>query len=173
MIKENVRANRKHLTAILEVFFRAGVDTIMGVLTREPVLNEAIKEAEDRTGVHCIKVDTPPINVGETQADLDETARYLDQVAASGAEICMPHHSSVERLLDRSINRIRRLEPYPNDPGTQHDSRPLVHMPEVVRYADQQNADVETYIQIYNCLGFLMQIEVEGVHRVIKMQRSR
>jgi hypothetical protein len=169
MIKENVRANRKHLTAILEVFFRAGVDTIMGVLTREPVLNEAIKEAEDRTGVHCIKVDTPPINVGETQADLDETARYLDQVAASGAEICMPHHSSVERLLDRSINRIRRLETYTQMIRERNMIPGLsAHMPEVVRYADQQNADVETYIQIYNCLGFLMQIEVEGVHRVIQ-----
>ena len=27
--------------------------------------------------------------------------------------------------------------------------------------------DVETYIQIFNCMGFLMQIEVEGVARII------
>ena len=41
------------------------------------------------------------------------------------------------------------------------------HMPEVVQYADMNNYDVETYIQIFNCMGFLMQIEVEYVARII------
>ncbi|TFH06517.1 MAG: hypothetical protein E4H09_00030, partial [Spirochaetales bacterium] len=27
--------------------------------------------------------------------------------------------------------------------------------------------DVESYIQLYNCLGFLMQVEVEYIHKVI------
>jgi hypothetical protein len=29
------------------------------------------------------------------------------------------------------------------------------------------NYDVETYIQIYNCMGFLMQVEIEYIHKVI------
>jgi hypothetical protein len=41
------------------------------------------------------------------------------------------------------------------------------HMPELIIYSDLQGYDVETYIQIYNCMGFLMQIEVEYVNNVI------
>jgi hypothetical protein len=41
------------------------------------------------------------------------------------------------------------------------------HMPEVILYADKNGYDVETYIQIYNAAGFLMQVEVEYIHKVI------
>jgi hypothetical protein len=41
-------------------------------------------------------------------------------------------------------------------------------MPESVRYADTQGADVETYIQIYNAAGFLMQVEIDWVMRIIQ-----
>ncbi len=40
-------------------------------------------------------------------------------------------------------------------------------MPEAVVYADKIGADVETYIQIYNAAGFLMQIEADWVQRII------
>jgi hypothetical protein len=40
-------------------------------------------------------------------------------------------------------------------------------MPELVIYADLNNYDVETYVQIFNCMGFLMQVEVEYIHKVI------
>ena len=30
---------------------------------------------------------------------------------------------------------------------------------------------MQTYIQLYNCMGFLMQIEVEGVRRIIENAR--
>jgi hypothetical protein len=41
------------------------------------------------------------------------------------------------------------------------------HTPEVPVYADAMNLDVATYIQIYNSAGFLMQIEIDWVHRMI------
>jgi hypothetical protein len=41
------------------------------------------------------------------------------------------------------------------------------HMPEVIQYADLNGYDVETYIQLFNCLGFLMQVEVESVIKII------
>ena len=41
------------------------------------------------------------------------------------------------------------------------------HMPEVIQYADLNDYDVETYIQIYNCMGFLMQVEIESVIKII------
>ena len=160
--------DRKAIADVLEVFFRSGVDTIMGPLAQNPSIFDAIKDAEDRTGVKCIKVDTPIINVQDSDAGRDETRALFDRVAASGAEICMPHHTSVEQLLDRSIQQIRRLGDYTKMirergmiPGLS------AHMPEVLAYADQNDYDVETYIQIYNCMGFLMQLEVEWIHKLI------
>jgi hypothetical protein len=41
------------------------------------------------------------------------------------------------------------------------------HMPEVIQYSDLNNYDVETYIQIFNCLGFLMQVEIESIIKII------
>ena len=40
-------------------------------------------------------------------------------------------------------------------------------MPETVTYADETNLDVETYIQIYNSMGFLMQVEVDWISQII------
>ena len=40
-------------------------------------------------------------------------------------------------------------------------------MPETVPYSDGMELDVATYIQIYNAAGFLMQVEVDWVHRII------
>jgi hypothetical protein len=41
------------------------------------------------------------------------------------------------------------------------------HMPETPGYADRQKADVETYIQIYNAAGFMMQVEIDWVSQII------
>lgn len=165
--------NRQAIADILEVFFGRGVDTIMGPLTQHPRILDAIKDAEDRTGVQCIKVDTPIINVEDTAQGRDESRAIFDQVAATGAKICLPHHSSVERLLDRSTEAIRRLDEY----TAMIRERGMIpglsaHMPEVVAYSDKENYDVETYIQIYNCMGFLMQLEVEWVAKLIHDARK-
>jgi hypothetical protein len=42
------------------------------------------------------------------------------------------------------------------------------HMPETPVYADKTGLDVATYIQLYNAAGFLMQVEVDWVHRIIR-----
>ena len=41
-------------------------------------------------------------------------------------------------------------------------------MPESVVYADNTGADVETYIQLYNAAGFLLQVEADWVQRIIQ-----
>ena len=33
-------------------------------------------------------------------------------------------------------------------------------MPEMIVYSDLNGYDVETYIQIFNCMGFMMQVDV-------------
>jgi hypothetical protein len=163
--------NRQTIADILEVFFKAGVDSIMGPLTQSdilPVITDAIKDAEDRTGVKCIRIDTPIIDPSDTDAARSETARLFDQAAEAGTHICMPHHASVEQLVDKGARTIRRLGDY-TKMITDRGMIPglSAHMPEVVAYADSMDVGIETYIQIYNCLGYLMQLEIESVHRVI------
>ena len=46
------------------------------------------------------------------------------------------------------------------------------HMPEVIQYADKNDYDVETYIQPYNCMGFMMQVEIESVSKIIHAARK-
>ena len=46
-------------------------------------------------------------------------------------------------------------------------------MPELIVYSDRNGYDVQTYIQIYNCAGFLMQVEIEAVARIIHEAKSR
>ena len=41
------------------------------------------------------------------------------------------------------------------------------HMPETIIFADETALDVETYISLYNSMGFLMQLEVDWVSRII------
>jgi hypothetical protein len=42
------------------------------------------------------------------------------------------------------------------------------HMPESIAIADKTGIDVETYIQLYNAAGFLMQVEADWVMRMIR-----
>jgi len=41
------------------------------------------------------------------------------------------------------------------------------HMPESIVYADETGLDVDTYISMYNAMGFLMQVEVDWISRII------
>ena len=60
-LREKIR-NRKYIAAILEVFLRRGVDTIMGVISFPP-FRDAIRQAEDRTGKKMIVVTTPVMTI--------------------------------------------------------------------------------------------------------------
>jgi hypothetical protein len=170
-IKENI-CLRKPMADILEVFFRAGVDTVMGLINT-PILIDAIKDAEDRTGVKAIIVSTPHFPVTpETPTkgfDKDAVDRILDEQVKCGATFCMPHQCTTDAMVDRCTRTIRRIDEICKKirergmiPGLS------THMPETVVYADESGLDVETYIQLYNSMGFLMQVEVDWVLRVIK-----
>lgn len=156
------------IARILEVFLKYGIDTIMGPFVGNEHLVKAVRLAEDRTGKGMIIVDTPIINVDDNEFARKEAAEKISQCRKIGAKFCLPHHVSVEQLVNKNKKTIDRLPDYlkmirDNDmiPGLS------AHMPEVVVYSDLNNYDVETYIQIYNCIGFLMQIEIEYIHKVI------
>ena len=99
----------------------------------------------------------------------DEIEHILDREAKYGAVFCMPHQCVTDALVDRCSRSIRQMAGLCRKirergmiPGLS------THMPETPVYADETNLDVETYIQIYNSMGFLMQIEVDWVQQSIQ-----
>lgn len=171
-----VAGSRKQIADILEVFFRAGVDTVMGLIEREP-LADAIKDAEDRSGVKGIVVSTPNFPVHpETPAkgfDVGEVERVLDTQAKFAPEFVLPHQGTVDAMVDRCTREIRKMEQLCKAirdrgmiPGLS------THMPESIVYADETGLDVETYISIYNSMGFLMQVEVDWIASIIANARK-
>jgi hypothetical protein len=97
----------------------------------------------------------------------------LDEYTALGVDILMPHQATTDALTDRRLRKIRKMDDY----CALIRQRGMVpglstHMPEVPIYADETGLDVETYIQIYNAAGFLMQIEIDWVHRMIWQRKK-
>ena len=84
--------------------------------------------------------------------------------AKCGATFCLPHQATTDALCDRTTRTIRGMDKI----CQMIRARGMIpglstHMPESVTYADESGLDVETYIQIYNSMGFLMQVEVDWV----------
>jgi hypothetical protein len=164
---------RARIADVLEVFFRAGVDTILGARPGAPHFEAAIADAQDRTGVAGIKFCTPTLNVAGTAQARDDNARTLDAVAGIGCRVCLPHMNTTDKLVDRRRRNLAGMEELTGlirergmIPGLS------THMPETIVYADATGLDVATYIQIYNAAGFLMQVEVDWVHRIIQEARK-
>lgn len=165
-------SDRNRMADILEVFLEAGIDTIMGPTTR-PALGEGIQEAQQRTGKKLIVIATPGFGVGPTtpEAGVDPAAakQALDESEALNATFCMPHQSTTDKLVDRCTRTIRRMD----EICAMIRDRGMIpglstHMPESIVYADETGLDVETYISMYNSMGFLMQVEVDWVCRIIR-----
>lgn len=158
---------RENIAEVITAFLEYGIDTVMGPAL--PLLTDAVRLAEDRTGKKIIRVLTPPFSLAPDCAKEESPEAAFDLCQKHGATFCMPHQSVTDALIDRRAGTIRDIDRYTRMirergmiPGLS------THMPEAVVYADKQNADVETYIQIYNSAGFLMQVEVDWVLRVIQ-----
>ena len=160
---------------IIQVFFKAGVDTIMCPHT-QTCMFDAIHEAEQRSGVKAVIVATPSFTTTPRTPfdgfDLDEAARILDDQAARGVAICMPHTSTTDVMVDKCTREVRQMDTL----CRMIRERGMVpglstHVPETVIFADETNLDVETYIQPFNLMGYLMQLEVDWVGRIIQNAR--
>jgi len=160
--------NAKAIAEIMEVFLEHDIDAIMAPVAQNPAVIDAAKIAEDNTGKKIIFIDTPILNVDDTAEARREAEAEIKRCGDIGATFCLPHHSSVEELVNKNKRTIERLPDYTKMirdngmiPGLS------AHMPELIIFSDEQDYDVQTYIQIYNCLGFLMQVEIEYIHKVI------
>jgi len=164
----NRNRNKEAIANIIEAFLSYDIDAIMGPAAQNPELVDGAKLAEDRTGKKVIIIDTPIINVDDTDAARREAEKAIKDCKNIGATFCMPHHSSVEELVNKNKRTIDRLPDYLSM-VREHGMIPglSAHMPELIVYPDEQEYDVETYIQIYNCVGYMMQVEVESIHSII------
>ena len=158
---------REKLADIITVFLEAGVDAIMGM--PEPLLKNAICDAEDRVGRPMKLILTPHFNILPDGPEDMAPERVFDRCAEIGGTFCFPHQCVTDKLIDRMHGVIRDIDRY----TAMIRERGMIpglstHMPEAVVIADKTNADVETYIQMYNAAGFLMQIEADWEMRIIR-----
>lgn len=166
----------KPIADIIEVFLNAGVDTLMGPFW-DDCMPEAIKEAEDRTGVKAIIVSTPRFTTTPRTPvdgfDMGEVNRICEEHAQLGAAFCMPHTSTTDAMLDKCTKEMRKIDQL-CAAIREHGMIPglSTHVPESIIYADESGLDVETYISIFNAMGFLMPIEVDWVQRLIQRAKK-
>lgn len=154
--------------SVIQAFLEHGIDTIMGPISQSPALLEAINYAQEKTGKAMQLVDTPILNVEDSAAGRREAQAAIQQSAQTGAQLCLIHHSSAEKLVDKQSEQIKRIDDYTKmirDAGMVPGLS--AHMPELVVYSDANDYDVQTYIQIYNPMGFMMQVEIETVASII------
>lgn len=154
---------------VLEAYLNHGVDSIMAPFGLSPELTKAVKETEQKVGREIIMVDTPSINVSDSSEARREAEAVIRESAKRGSKLCLIHHSSAEQLVNKNLGKIVRLDDYTKmirDAGMVPGLS--AHMPELIVYSDQNGYDVQTYIQIFNCMGFLMQVEIETVASIIQ-----
>ncbi len=160
--------DEKDFYPVISVFLEAGIDAVMAPISTTPIARRAIDYAEQKSGRKIIRIDTPGVNVEDSAEGRRDAAGAIAHSREIGCDFCLIHHTSVEKLVDKGTETIPRLPDYLSmirDEGMIPGLS--AHMPEIVSYSDRNGYDVETYIQIFNCAGFLMQIEVEGVARLI------
>lgn len=165
---KNRFATKEDVADILEVYLEYGIDAVMCPLAGSDILLSGIRLAQEHTGKKLIIIDTPILNVDDNTAARAEARQTIETSRKLGATFCMPHHVCAEQLVNKNKRTMDRLPDYLSMvreagmiPGLS------AHMPELIVYSDLNEYDVETYIQIYNCACFLMQVEIEYIHKVI------
>jgi hypothetical protein len=175
LIHESFTDYRK-LADMLEVFLSAGVDAVMG-FGRNELLQAGVKEAEQRTGRKCIIVSTPSLPHDRSTAangfDMDAIRSLLDAEVGCGATFCMPHTSTTDDMVDNCAREVRHMAPV----FAEMRQRGLIpglstHLPQTIVFTDETGLDAETYIAIYNAMGFLMPLEVDWTQRIIHNARK-
>ncbi|MDR0441953.1 MAG: hypothetical protein LBH44_00940 [Treponema sp.] len=153
---------------VLNAFLQYGIDAWMAPFSSHPEALDRIKRIQDKIGKKLILIDTPVLNMDDTEAARREAEAVVKTSAEIGSTFCLIHHSCCEQLINKNKRTMDRLPDYTKMirsvgiiPGLS------AHMPEVIQYSDLNGYDVETYIQLFNCMGFLMQVEIESVIRII------
>lgn len=166
-IKE-INNNVNAMADIVETYLSYGVDTVIGVFMEFPFALDGIDLAEQRTGKKVNRIELAIFDASDSKKSREEANEFIKSCAKAKIDVCLPLHMVVEELVDKQKRKINRIEDY-LDMIRQAGMIPglSAHMPEVIEYADENDYDVETYVQIFNAAGFMMQKEIELVHEVI------
>ena len=154
---------------VISAYLDYGIDAIMGPVSTNQLALDAINYAQEKSGQKLIIVDTPAMNVSDSAEARAEAKAVIKRSADIGSTFCLIHHTSAEQLVNKNLQNMTRLPDYLamiRDVGLLPGLSD--HMTELVTYSDANGYDVETYIQIFNCMNFLMQVEVESVARIIR-----
>jgi len=157
----------ENIADILVASVERGIDAIYGWPT--PTAAAGVREAQERTGKEIMWFMLPGFNVLPGGNEDMEPERMFDLCKEHNCTFCLPHQYVTDALMDRMHREIRDLDRYTKMirdrgmiPGLS------THMPETIPYADKGGYDIETYIQIYNADGFMMQMEIDWVMRIIQ-----
>jgi hypothetical protein len=174
-IRENV-CKPKLIADILETFLGYGVDTVMGLIQVD-AMYEGVQEAQQRTGKKIHVVSTPYLpSTTKTPVDgfdIGEVERVLDAEVARGAAVVMPHTCITDLMVDKCTREVRQMAPVVRMIRERNMIPGLsTHVPETIIYADETDLDVDTYISIFNSMGFLMQLEVDWTAQIIQAAKK-
>ncbi len=150
----------ERIVEVMAAFAKHGVNAVISPNV-EPMFR-CLQMLKDQTGQEWVWICTP---WGEDPEDLKDNIRWC---ADHGAKICMPHTSYVDARVVPAENRIVGMEEICAFIREQGMIPGLsTHRPEAIRCADESGLDVETYIAIYNPIGFLCPLETDWMQRVI------
>jgi len=153
---------------LVKAFTQHGVDAFIGSFSTHPVSTERLKYIHDRLEKKLIIIDTPILNMDDNENARREAQAVVKKCAQNGATFCLIHYWACEQLVNKNKRTIERVSDYTKmirDAGLIPGLS--AHMPEIIQYSDANGYDVETYVQIFNCMGFLMQVEIESVIKII------
>jgi len=150
------------IAEVVEVFARAGCNAYMSMASE--FVRDALREVEQRVGVEMLWIATPSYpewGQPDTWKQAVENAKNL------GAQFCFPHQNVTDPLLDLPNRRLQPLlvehlafvREMGMIPGLSS------HTPHSIICSDESDADVATYIQPYNAIGFLCHIETDWLQR--------
>jgi len=168
LIKEMFDTPSK-VAKIIEVFARHGCNAFMSM--QSDFARQALDEVEQRTGIEMIWITTPSCADPDS---LDSWKVAVEDCKAKRATFCFPHQCVTDPRVDRAHNcltpqlqamlkAVRDMEMLPGLSS---------HLPEAVTCSDACDADVESYIQIYNAAGFLCQVETDWIQRLIQSAKK-
>jgi len=158
----------ERFTPVLETYMKYGIDAIMAPFPVSPNLTKAVKMTEDKLGKGMVMVDTMFLNLEDSAEARAESRKIIQESAARGTKIFTIHTFSVRDLVNFQKFGLERIGDY-TDMIREAGMVPAIgaHMPELVEMVDKNGYDFESYIQLYNCSGFMMHYEIEKCARTI------
>ena len=153
---------------VLETYMKYGIDAIMAPFPICSDLHKAVKMTEDKLGRGMVMVDTAFLNLEDTPEGRAEARQAIRESAERGTKIFMIHNFCARGLVNFKDFKLDRISDY-TDMIREAGMVPALgsHAPELVEMVDQHGYDFESYLQLYNCHGFMMHYEVEKCAKTI------